>query len=114
MVDKEEGKTRKPSHSTFKDAIGGGEFHPDIERIELKDILNTEVLIREAQILEEFTSKFGVHDCILMLIELENGAVFTTITSGMVVIKRVAKAMREGLLPLYGTITYNGTYYNIL
>ncbi len=39
---------------------------------------------------------------------------FTTITSGEVVIKRVKKAMSEGLLPLLATITHNGTYYNIL
>ncbi len=98
---------------TFSDAIGGGDFHSDLPRINFKEILDRQVLVIDASLIEDFKSKdYGVHDCLLLLIELQ-GKQYTTITSGEVIIKRVMKAKTEGLLPLKGTIT-KGNYYNIL
>ena len=101
---------------TFKDELGGGEFYPDLPRIDFKEIQNRQVLVIDCQLIEDFKSKFGVHDALLMLIETpEKGEQFTTITSGEVIIKRVMKARREGLLPLLGTISLvKDNYYNIL
>ena len=106
--------------TTFSDLFGGGEFYPALPRIDFKELIDRQVLVIDAQIIEDFTSKFGTHDALLLLVQmLEDGVQYTTITSGVVVIKRVMKALKEGLLPLYGTITkgntYKGnTYYNIL
>ena len=111
----EENNPNEPK--TFSDLLGGGEFYPELPRIEFKELLDRQVLVIDAQILEDFHSKdYGVHDVLLMLVEMpEDGMQYTTITSGEVVIKRVMKALKEGLLPLIGTITYqNEHYYNIL
>ena len=101
---------------TFSDLLGGGEFYPDFPRIEFRELLDRQVLVVDAQIIENFSSQFGVHDALLILVEMpENGEHFTTITSGEVIIKRVMKALKEGLLPLKGTITKGDRpYYNIL
>ncbi len=108
---KDEVKTSE--HKTFKEAIGGGEFYPDLPRIEIKDILDHQVLVVDASLIKNFKSKdFGIHDCMLLLIQYM-GKQSTTITSGEVLIKRVMEAKAEGLLPLLGTIT-KGNYYNIL
>ena len=112
---KEKTKQSEPQ-KTFSSELGGGEFYPDLPRIEFKDIQGRQVSFLDCQLIEEFKSKFGVHDAILLLIEQpEDGQQFTTITSGEVVIKRVLKAKREGLLPLLGTISLvKDNYYNIL
>ena len=107
-------ETNPNEPKTFTDLLGGGEFYPDLPRIEFKDLLGRQVLVIDAQIIEDFTTKFGTHDALLLLVELED-VKYTTITSGEVVIKRVMKALKEGLLPLMGTIIYHeDRYYNIL
>ena len=109
----EEANPNEPK--TFSDLLGGGEFYPDLPRIDFKELINHQVLVIDAQLIEDFTSKFGVHDALLLLVQMPaDGQQFTTITSGEVVIKRVIKALKEGLLPLYGTITKDKEYYNIL
>jgi len=100
---------------TFSDLLGGGEFYPDLPRTDFRGLIDRQVLVIDAQLIEDFTSKFGTHDALLLLVQmLDDGRQFTTITSGEVVIKRVMKALKEGLLPLYGTITKGKDYYNIL
>lgn len=114
---KEKDKTETPidEPKTFQDELGGGEFYPDLPRIDFKEVIGRQVLVIDCQLIEDFKTKFGVHDALLMLIQTpEKGEQFTTITSGEVIIKRVMKARREGLLPLYGTITKTKDYYNIL
>jgi len=100
---------------TFSELLGGGGFYSYLPRIDFKELIDRQVLVIDVQILEDFHSiDYGVHDALLMLVEMpEDGMQYTTITSGEVVIKRVMKALKEGLLPLYGTIT-KGNYYNIL
>ncbi|MAH51853.1 hypothetical protein CMI37_38910 [Candidatus Pacearchaeota archaeon] len=120
-VIKEEGgnKMSQESLKSFGEVLGGGEFYPDLPRVDFKDLVGKPLLVHDAQLIEDFPTKFGTHDALLLKIELEtvsdDGAkTFTTITSGKVVIKRVIKALAEKLLPLRGTITKSETYYNIL
>jgi len=104
----------KDTPKTFSDQLGIGEFHPDLPRIEFKDLLDRQVLVVEAMLIEDFTSKFGTHDCLLILVELDK-QFYTTITSGEVVIKRIMKAQAGDMLPLLGTFTKGDKeYYNIL
>ena len=114
--DKVKGNPVKDEPKTFSDLLGGGEFYPDLPRIDLKELIDRQVLVVDAQIIEDFSSKFGTHDALLLLVEMpEDGSQYTTITSGEVIIKRVMKALKEGLLPLKGTITKGEKpYYNIL
>ncbi len=107
-------ETRDSEQKTFSSELGGGEFYPDLPRLEFKEILDKSVLVLDCQLIEEFKSKFGIHDALLILIENPDGQ-FTTITSGEVIIKRIQKAKREGLLPLFGTVSMvKDSYYNIL
>ena len=99
---------------TFSSELGGGEFYPELPRMDFKELQDTPIVVIDCQLIEDFKSDFGVHDCLLLKIEM-NGELFTTISSGEVIIKRVMKAKNEGLLPLQGTISKQSkNYYNIL
>ncbi|KKM77230.1 hypothetical protein LCGC14_1372220 [marine sediment metagenome] len=99
---------------TFLDVLGGAEFYPDLPRVDFSELIDRPIIVQEAMVIEDFTSKFGTHDCMLIRLELD-GQPFTTITSGQVVMKRIVKAQREGLLPLQGTfVKGDKDYYNIL
>jgi len=108
-------KQRKPPKS-FSDAIGGGDFHTDLPRIEFKAIVDMQIIVHDCELIEDFQSvQYGAHDCLLLHISvLPDDVEYTTITSAFVVMKRVLKAKKLELLPLLGKITYTGKYYNIL
>ena len=108
---------------TFSEAMGGDEFYPDLPRKDFGDIQGKELLIQDCMLVEDFTGKFGTHDFLLIKCRTipmgdtkEKAVEFTTITSGEVVIKRVTKAKKEGLLPLCGTFAKvdGKSYYNVL
>jgi len=109
-MSREKTKTKEPR--TFRSELGGGEFYPDLPRINFKEIIDRQVLVMDCQLIQDFKGEYGVHDTLLLKIQLENTQ-YTTITSGEVLIKRVMKAKAEDMLPLLGTIT-TGKYYNIL
>ena len=106
-----------PPRKTFNEAVGAGEkFYPELPQRNFKELLGNPYLVKQAKIVKNFKSKFGMHDFILILCESENtGEEFTTITSGEVVIARIKEAMDENLLPLQGTFKYNmeGGYYTV-
>lgn len=105
---------KKQATKSFGDVMPKIEFYPDLPKVELKDILDKEVEIVDAQIVADFTTKFGVHDFVLLLYtELKDGTQYTTISSGMVIVKKLKYALDNRLLPLKGTITWTGQYYDI-
>jgi len=107
--------TQSEEPKSFSDVIGGGKFYPDLPRIDFQELLTRKILVVDCKLIENFTSQFGTYDCLLILVQMpEDGEQYTTITSAVVIIKRIMKAKMEGLLPLYGTITKGETYYNIL
>lgn len=111
----EKKKDNRPKERTISDIIGGTEFYPELPKAELKEILDKQYLLIDSMIVKDYTSKFGTHDFILLLLgNTEDGSQFTTITSGEVVIKRVRELKEADGLPCLATISYNGTYYNIL
>lgn len=117
-------------YNTFIEAVGGAKFHSDIPQIALKDVMDIQLLVKEAVIIEDFQTKFGLSTFAIMLIEFEGSyegsdkkiegsadvSTFehTLLCSGEVVVKKIRKALDKKLLPLLGTITYNGSYYDIL
>jgi len=104
----------KEETKRFGDVMPEIEFYPDLPRTSLLEILDTEIEVIAAQIVEEFDSKFGKSGFALLLFNNSvNGEQSTTLCGGIVVIKKVKYALSHNLLPLKGVITYNGRYYDI-
>ncbi|MBA7584539.1 hypothetical protein ES708_26494 [subsurface metagenome] len=104
----------KKTTKSFTDVMPKIEFYPDLPKLPLKDVLGEVYEITDATIVEDFDSQFGKSDfALLLLTELKDGKQYTTLAGGMVVVKKIKYALEHKLLPLFGTVTYNGTYYDI-
>ena len=100
---------------TFRSEIGSVRFYPDMEKRDLSECLDEEYEMIDARIVRGFEGKFGKSDFALILFrDPETDSRFTTICGGKVVVRKVQQALDEGLLPLYGTITANKRYYDIV
>lgn len=99
---------------TFREAVGGVAFYPDMPKQRLSDVLDSENVVLDAKIVEGFTSAFGESDFALLLCEDSEGNQFTTLCGGEVVIKKVRKAIVDKLLPLRATIIKPERYYDIV
>jgi len=103
------GKTK-----SFGDVMPKIEFYPDLPKLPLKDVLGEVYEITDAHIVEDFDGEFGKSSFALMLLTaLADGKQYTTLSGGMVVVKKIRYALEHKLLPLFGTVTFNGTYYDI-
>ena len=104
----------KKMTKSFIDVMPKIEFYPDLPKLPLKDVLGEVYEITDAVIIEDFDGAFGKSDfALLLLTNIEDGKQFTTLAGGMVVVKKIRYALEHKLLPLFGTVTYNGTYYDI-
>ncbi|MBA7567227.1 hypothetical protein ES708_08936 [subsurface metagenome] len=104
----------KEKTKSFNDVMPKIEFHPDLPKLPLADVLGEVYEITDALIVEGFDSQFGKSDfALLLLTDLKEGKQYTTLAGGIVVVKKVRYALDHKLLPLFGTVTYNGTYYDI-
>lgn len=104
----------KKTTKSFTDVMPKIEFYPDLPKLPLKDVLGEVYEITDAQIVEDFDGAFGKSDFALMLLtHIEDGKQYTTLAGGMVVVKKIRYALKHQLLPLFGTVTFNGTYYDI-
>lgn len=102
------------TEKTFGDVMPSSQFYPDLPRESLTDILDRTYRIKDAQIVEDFEGAFGLSTFALMLCEdLNTGEIFTTLCGGMVVVKKIRKALDGKMLPLIGTIMKVGRYYDI-
>lgn len=100
---------------TFSEAVGGTQFYPDLPKKPLSECLDKQYLVVDATIVYGFESKFGESDFALLLLQdMKDGSQFTTLCGGMVVVKKIAKALQDDILPLYGTITKQARYYDII
>lgn len=105
----------KKTTKSFTDVMPKIEFYPDLPKLPLKDVLGEVYEITDAQIVENFDSQYGKSDfALLLLTELKDGKQFTTLAGGVVVVKKIKYALAHGLLPLFGTVTYEGAYYDIV
>lgn len=104
----------KKTPKTFGDVMPKIEFYPDLPKVEVKELLDKQIEITDAQVVRDFDSKFGKSNFALLLItNQEDGTQYTTLAGGMVVVKKIQYAIDNRLLPLLGTITYNDQYYDI-
>jgi len=104
----------KRATKTFGDVMPKIEFYPDLPKEALKDVLQVEHEITDAQVVRDFDSAFGKSDfALLLLTDPASGKQFTTLCGGMVVVKKVQYALDNKLLPLRGIITFTGDYYDI-
>ena len=102
MVKGEKGKAER---STFGDKYGATQFYVDLPKIPLVEVLDIQYLIKDARIVEGFKSKFGKSSFALFLIEDDEARQATTLCGGEAVVEKMEKAIADGALPLYGTIT---------
>ena len=94
-----------PERKSFNDKYGTSKFHEELPQIPLEDVIGIPYLIKEARIVKGFKSKFGKSDFSLLLLEdLSDGELATTLCGGMVVVEKVQRALDENSLPLVGTI----------
>ena len=111
------GKTGFGDRKSFSDVFGG-QFYPDLPRVDFSACLDKQYEITDATIIKEFDSQFGRHDlALLLLTDLKTGKQFTTITSGVVIVKKIRQILTKQVnatLPLIGTITKNDRYYDII
>lgn len=106
--------SEKPEKRTFSNVVGSSSsFYPDLPRIPLGELLETEVEVLDAVVIDDFETDFGIHDLALMKVKVKD-TVGTTACSGQVVIKKVKKALEMEALPLYATFVKPGRYYDVL
>ena len=60
---------KKEKRSSFGDVYGAKEFHEDLPKLPLADVVGVQYLVKEARIVEGFKGKFGKSDFALLLIE---------------------------------------------
>lgn len=105
---------------TFSDAIGTGEidFYKELPRKDVKEIIDKQCRIVDAQVVREWDGQFGLSNfCLLLLEDIEPSGQYTTLCGGRALVKQVQKALDQKMLPLLGTITMvqgdNFPYYVI-
>jgi len=104
----------KKATKSFNDVMPKIEFHPELEKKKLEEVLDVECELTDAMIVKDFDSKFGKSDfALLKLVGPAGGDPFTTLCGGAVVVKKVQYALDNSLLPLTATITYDKEYYDI-
>lgn len=87
----------------FADVNEKIDFFPELEKVDMKDLIGQEITVLDAKLIRDFDGQFGKHD--FMIIKLSHlGAEVTTATSGMVLIKRIMSAKENRRLPLVGVI----------
>ncbi len=105
---------KKLGEKSFSDVMPPEHFYQDLPKVDLTDILDRTYRLIDAAIVDGFEGKFGLSTFALLLMEdLDNGEQFTTLCGGMVVVKKVKKALQGSMLPLLATITKPGRYYDI-
>jgi len=100
----------------FTDQYGSDDFYSDAPQLDIASVLGKQFVIKAAKIVEDFDGKFGTHDfAVLCLADIETHEIVgTVITSGQVVLKKIRKALADGVLPLVGTLVKDQRYYNII
>ena len=99
---------------SVSEAIGQEPFYPDSERRELASLLDSPYILQDARIVEQFETAFGVSDFALLLLVDADGAEFTTLCGGMVVVKKVRQVIEGKLFPLMATLVKTERYYDII
>jgi len=82
---------------------------PQGEQIELAEILGEDILITKVAVLN---NQFGDY-AVIGFQRAGKDKDWTTLSSGMVVMRKLKEAQERGLLPLIGAITREKKYYNI-
>lgn len=104
----------KKARQSFGDVMPKIEFHQDLDKVPLEEVIGNEYEITDAMVVRDFSSKFGSSDfALLLLTDQDTNKQFTTLCGGMVVVKKIQFALEGKLLPLMGTITYDKDYYDI-
>ena len=104
---------KKSQYQTFGQTVGARSF-PDATEAELKDLIGTQILIKDAAFKE---MQYG--EVAILLFEYppdappELNGDFSVLIGGEVVRKKVKEAIEKKLLPLLGTIVHDAVYYDI-
>ena len=110
------GKTQEEAKlKSVSDLVGGGQFYPDLPKMPLTDIQDVTHELLDATILVGLESDFGPHDAALMLLQnCISGEQYTTISSGMVILKKIRELLKTRPFPILATIVKPGRYWDII
>ena len=100
----------KPEYKTFSDTVGARAF-PDAKEAELKSVIGVPIIIKDLAIK---AMKFGDVAILLFTTMEDTKTDFTVLAGGVVIRKKCQEAKDKRLLPLVGTIVYDGKYYDIV
>ena len=97
------------------DIFPAEKFYPEAPKVNIADLLGKEIKFVDARIIEDFDTKYGKHDMVLMAFtDGETAEIATTVCSGIVVLKKMRKLILNQEFPIYGTITHEVSYYDII
>jgi len=74
---------------------------PEAEQVELKDILNIDILIKDLRVMQGEKGEY----VIINFERADQPGDFSTVCGGIIVCRKVLEASSKGLLPLVGAIT---------
>ena len=98
------------------DVLGkdGVAFYPELPRMVWKQLVGEEIIIQDAKVIVGMKSKLGIHDVVLIKARLSSGGdMFTTITSGEVIVGKCKRLLDQNVMPVIATVI-KGNYYNLV
>lgn len=115
MTTKKQLMLKAEEQRCFSSELGSGHFYPHLPKRPLAEVMDKMYSVVDAVIIRGWESNFGESDFALLLLEdPKDGAQFTTLCGGEVVIKKLQRALDRKLLPLNGTIIKLARYYDII
>jgi hypothetical protein len=103
--------------------IGKAEkWYPDLSKADLKQMLNTEIVILDARVIDSFDTEYGTHDLaqfkghLLSDHEKKDVTDFTFISSGEVIVKKTRKLLEDKIhnFPIVATFNQTARYFDML
>jgi hypothetical protein len=108
-------------NETIKDALGGKiKFHEELDRIDKEKLIAGKFILRDATIVSDWDSQYGTSSFALLMVQLEDGKSYTTLTGGVAIVRQVQKLLKRGKLPgridctLNSVESENGRNYYVL
>jgi hypothetical protein len=87
-------------NESVKDALGGKiKFHEELDRIDKAQLVAGKFVLRDATIVSDWDSQYGTSSFALLVVQLENGKSYTTLTGGVAIVRQVQKLLKRGKLP---------------
>lgn len=102
------------NEKSYSDVMPKTDWYPELPRLDIDEVLERTYRMTDATIVEDYDGKFGKSSFALVLLQdLDNGDLATCLFGGMVVVKKIRKAIEGHMLPLLATLTKSKRYYDL-